>query len=177
MNHRHHEGAKRTDMPQCPHPRAQRSPPIQFVRTLLSLCVVLNVHTASAGNPYEGICQRNAFHLKPAQTVLQQTLPGPLPRVHLTGITTILQGKRALLKVEFPAKPQEKPKEESYILTEGQRVGSIEVLKINEKRDLVTIDDAGTVTNITFEKIVSAQVPAKPQPIARWGMQYRAVKR
>ena len=164
MNHAHHEALLRLGLAIA-------------VRAVV-LCVGLKtVHTASAGNPYEGICQRNAFHLKPAQTALQQILPGPLPKVHLTGITTILQGKRALLKVEFPAKPREKSKEESYILTEGQRVGSIEVLKINEKRDLVTIDDAGTVTNITFEKIVSAQVPAKPQPLARWGLQYRAAKR
>ncbi len=133
---------------------------------------------ASAANPYQGICERNAFHLRPPPPAFREISRGPLPRIHLTGITTILRGKRALLKVEFPAKPPERAKEECYILTEGQRVGPIEVIEINEKRDQVKVDEAGTITNLTFEKIVPAQVPLKPQPLPRWrGVSYRAASR
>lgn len=86
----------------------------RVLRALAALGVVLvgaainPVDLAFAGNPYSGILQRNAFGLRPPSPVLKETPHAPLPKVHLTGITTILKGKRALLKVEFPGKPSER---------------------------------------------------------------------
>jgi hypothetical protein len=115
------------------------------------------------------------FHLRPAPIASHPAVQKPLPRVHLTGITTILRGKRALLKVEFPPKPFERAaRQESYILTEGQHAGPIEVLAINEKQEQVTLDDAGTITNITFEKI--PVTPARPPLTSRArGLAYRRI--
>ena len=146
------------------------------LRALVCCFAAQLVDAASAANPYQGICDRNVFHLRPAPTTVLQAVQAPLPRVHLMGITTILRGKRALLKVEFPPEPAERAKEESYILTEGQRAGPIEVLEINEKKDQVRLDNSGTITNITFEKIAPAPVP--PQASYRFpGLPYRRANR
>ena len=62
----------------------------------------------------------------------------------LVGITTILQEKRALLKVEFPAQPSEPAKELSCIVAVGQRVGPIEILAIDETAGTVRVNNSGT---------------------------------
>jgi hypothetical protein len=89
---------------------------------------------------------------------------GPALKVHLTGITTIFRGKRALLKVDFPAKFPEKAKQESYILAEGQRDGPIEVLEINDKKAEVKLVNSGAVSTITFDKTAPAPAPT-PNPV------------
>lgn len=137
----------------------------------LVLCWVLATGCpAFAGNPYTDILRRNVFGLRPPPRPATEPARGPVPKVRLTGITTILKGKRALLKVEFPGKPLERPKEESYILTEGQRAGPIEVLEINERTAQVKVNNSGMITNITFEKITAAPAaPARPVPPApKW---------
>src|SRR6188472_2241935 len=60
---------------------------------------------ADSGNPYQGIVDRNVFGLKPPPP------PGKpeekkvdLPPITLTGITTILGNKRALMNVQSPGK-------------------------------------------------------------------------
>lgn len=137
----------------------------RLVRALFCFVAADSVGLALAANPYEGIPERNAFHLMPRPPVRTQATPPALPKIHLTGITTILRGKRALLKVEFPAKPFTRPKEESYILKEGERAGPIEVLQIDEKRAQVKVDNSGVVTNLTFEKIVPASL--SPMRVSR----------
>lgn len=131
---------------------------------------------AVAGTPYNEIPLRNAFGLHPPAPVTKETPHAPLPKVHLTGITTILKGKRALLKVEFPAKPPERPKEVSYILQEGQREGPIQVLAIDEKHSQVKLNNSGTITNITFEKIAAAPAPPPARrQVPQWtGLPYRS---
>ncbi len=134
--------------------------------------------SALAASPYARIYQRNVFHLRPPPPLHTEPAPGPLPKVHLTGITTILRGKRALLKVEFPAKPFERPKQESYILREGERAGPIEVLAIDEKKAEVKVDNSGTVTTLTFEKIASTPAPIPSQALRRLrGLTYRGFQR
>lgn len=129
-----------------------------------------------AGNPYHSIYDRNAFHLRSLIAARAAPPHEPLPLVKLTGITTILPGKRALLLVDFPVRPREKPREESYILAEGQRAGPIEVLAIDEKTAHVTVDESGTVTNLTFDKLTPTARPAPARAVYRWGNQpYRAV--
>src|SRR5690348_6027189 len=93
------------------------------------------VAESTDGNHYHAIVERNVFDLKapPPPVTAAPVTNTPPPNVKLTGITTILGNKRALFMVqEAPVggKPQ---KEESYILTEGQRQGALEVLEINDK--------------------------------------------
>jgi hypothetical protein len=139
----------------------------RVLRAFLFACAALFSAAALAGNPYREISERNVFHLVPRVPARTQTNPEPLPKIRLTGITTILRGKRALLKVQFPAKPFTHPTEESYILKEGERAGPIQVLQINEKTAYVTVNDSGVVTNLTFDKIPPAPAPAPKLPMAR----------
>ncbi len=115
---------------------------------LLLICLVVlgcSLNLAFAENPYSALCLRNAFALRPAASAV-------------TGITTILRGKRALLKVERPGEPLIKA--ESYILAEGQRQGPLQVLQIDEKAARVQVAFSGTVTNLSFD-------PATPAPASK----------
>lgn len=103
------------------------------------------------GYPYQGIVERNIFGLKPPPPpVRPEDVKPPVPKVWLTGITTILGNKRALLKVQIPAKPPQQAKEESYILTEGQSEADIEVLAIDEVAGTVKVDNHGTIQTLDF---------------------------
>jgi hypothetical protein len=99
--------------------------------------------------PYQGIVDRNIFALKPLPPpVRPEDIKSPVPDLNLTGITTILGKKQALLKV--PAKPPKQPKEESYILAEGQSEGEIEVLTIDEVAATVKVNNHGTIQTLDF---------------------------
>jgi hypothetical protein len=120
------------------------------------------------GNPYNVIVDRNVFDLRaPPPPASSQPTNTPPPNIKLTGITTILGKKQALFMVQEPAPPG-KPanKEESFILTEGQRQGAIEVLEINNsaKQPTVKIKNDGTVAVLTFEKVNLPQAPASAPP-------------
>lgn len=143
---------------------------LYFGLKVLAVCWAVSVAcSVLADNPYSSILQRNVFRLRPHPPAASEPARAPLPKVHLTGITTILKGKRALLKVEFPAKPPARPKEESFILKEGQRAGPIEVLEINEKTEQVKLNNSGTITNLTFEKLAPTPQPStSPVAVPRW---------
>lgn len=120
---------------------------------------------AASRNPYQEIAARNIFGLRPPQPVHVEPPPAPpIPKIVLTGITTFFGEKRALLRVQVPAQPRQPAKEESYILSEGQRDGQVEVLKINERTAHVTVEISGQVAEITFEK--SPPPPSPPAPSA-----------
>lgn len=113
---------------------------------------------------YNAIVERNVFGLKPMPPPSTPSNPAPPapPKITLTGITTILGDKTALLKAELPAsKPGEKAKEQPLILSEGQREGNIELLKVNENAGTVTVNDYGTVMTVAFPKVTSG-TPASP---------------
>ncbi len=80
--------------------------------------------------PYSAIWLRNVFDLKPPPPptpVNTAVTNAPPPNVELTGITTLLGTKRALFMVQYaPAPGKPAGKDESYILTEGQRQGVLE---------------------------------------------------
>ena len=116
---------------------------------------------------YHAITERNVFGLRaPAPPPTLTNPPAALPKITLTGITTILGNKRALMKV-IPAgeKPGQTNKEQSVILTEGQREGEVEVLQIDERLGSVKVNNSGTVMTLTFEKD-GAKLPSTPTPAA-----------
>jgi len=120
----------------------------------------------SPANPYQGIVDRNLFNLKalpgPGDNLPP---PDPPPKIILTGITTILGDKRVLFKVQAPAKPPQPAKEESYILTEGQRDGDIEVLEIDEKAGVAKFNNHGTMQTLDLVND-SAKLPGVPAAAA-----------
>jgi hypothetical protein len=125
----------------------------------------------ASSDRYQIISERNAFGLRPpAEPLAVNSSPVPLPKITLTGITTILGDKRALMIVApVGSRPGDPNKELSLIMTEGQREGEIEVLQIDEKAWSVKVKNSGTVLLLTFEKDeakLPASSPALPgQPL------------
>ncbi len=121
-------------------------------------------------SPYSAIWLRNVFDLRPFLPPVTNTVPvtnAPPPNVELTGITTLLGTKRALFMVQDSPSPGKPPgKDESYILTEGERQGVLEVLEINPKAKTVKIKVEDLVSTITFK---TNKAPASPQPMAGGG--------
>jgi hypothetical protein len=133
---------------------------------VVAFCSGANViGAASSGEPYGRIAKRNLFGLHDPAPVQQAIAPPPaLPKVTLSGTTTILGYRLALLRVQSPARPGEQQREESFMLSEGQREGSIEVLEINEKAGSVRVNNSGTEMTVAFEKDAGkgAGAPAPP---------------
>ena len=123
----------------------------------------------SSGNPYHGIVERNIFDIHAA---LPPPPPDPNigrpppPTIKLQGITDILGRKQVLFKVQLPPKGGAPAKEESFILTVGERQGEIEVLEINPKAGTVKMNNYGVVTNLSLElnsdKLVNVAPVAAP---------------
>lgn len=103
----------------------------------------------STDNPYNSIVVRNPFGLiaPPPPAPIETTTPPS--NIKLTGITTILGIKNALLMAQEPGPAG---KSQSYILTEGQREGQIEVLAIDNIAGLVKVNNAGVVSTLNFDK-------------------------
>ncbi|HVV00289.1 MAG TPA: hypothetical protein VHH88_02935 [Verrucomicrobiae bacterium] len=104
---------------------------------------------------YNKITERNVFGLREPAPAPQANAPAqeaPLPKLILTGITTILGNKIAFLKAQFPAEKGAAAKEESMMLSEGQREGPFEVLEIDEHAEQVKVNNSGKVMPLTFDK-------------------------
>jgi hypothetical protein len=126
----------------------------------------------SSGGPYHGIVARNVFDIHPPvphDPALDKPPTPPPPNIRLQGITDILHRKQVIFKVQLPPKPPAPAKEESYILTEGQREGEIEVLEIDVKAGTVKMNDYGIITNLSIElngeKLVSGPPAGAPPPV------------
>jgi len=128
---------------------------------MLGATATLAIVPDQTKDQYQTIPERNVFGLRPPQAQAPPAnASAPLPKITLTGITTILDSKRALMKVAPSGGKQVDPaKELSLILTEGQREGDIEVLQIDERAGSVKVNNSGTVMLLTFEKD-GAKLPA-----------------
>jgi hypothetical protein len=115
----------------------------------------------ASGNRYHGIAERNVFKLQQPKPVVVERPAPVLPKLKLTGITTLLFPKRVFIKVQFPAQPGEPAKEESLMLALGQREAGIEVLEVDEKTGIVKVNNRGAITLLTFdqESVKNGRVP------------------
>ena len=112
-------------------------------------------------NPYAPAVVRNVFGLNPPQPVDLNVAPAdPPPKITPNGIMSILGQLQVLFKVAVPAKAGQPAKDESYILSEGQRQDEIEVIKIDEKNSQVTFNNHGTVQELGLAKANAPAVPA-----------------
>lgn len=131
----------------------------------------------TADNPYVGtITNRNLFNLKaPPDPSQVPTAPPPqVPNVLLAGITTLMGGKTALLRIPRPARPPEPAKEVSVILAEGAPAEEgVQVLEINVAAGTVKISNNGTLQTLDIEKnapkaaAAPAAAPGAPVPGAK----------
>ena len=122
-------------------------------------------------SPYAGIVpngQRTCLVLRDPVIVVADPSPKvtALPKITLTGITTILGRRMAFITV-----PGIKPGEaaESFMLAEGQGVNDIEVKTIDERAGVVNIINHGESQLLDFDhdgvKASASPVPVLNQPI------------
>ena len=113
-------------------------------------------------NDYDGIAPRNIFNLREPVTIAPPPTNPPLMNLNLTGITTMLGYKLAIIRTHPPAKPGTPPAEQTLTLMEGQSDGEIEVLQIDEKAGRVKVNNGGTIVTLTFEKDGVKPIQALP---------------
>ncbi|HEU5070552.1 MAG TPA: hypothetical protein VFV96_09095 [Verrucomicrobiae bacterium] len=134
------------------------------------LAAVSTASALTADNPYvDTITNRNLFNLKaPPDPSQAPTAPPPqVPNVLLAGITTLMGGKTALLRIPRPARPPEPAKEVSVILAEGAPAEEgVQVLEINVAAGTVKISNNGTLQTLDIEKNApkAAAAPAAAAP-------------
>ena len=106
----------------------------------------------NAGNPYAGIVDRNVFALKPPPP--PPVAPDPNvtspQKIILTGIVKAFGKKRVFFKTPPTGKPGEK--EASFMLSESERAGEIEVLEINEALGTIRVRNHGLEQALSLEK-------------------------
>jgi hypothetical protein len=117
-------------------------------------------------NPYAPIVVRNVFDLNPPPPADAGQPADPPPKITPNGIMSIFGQLQVLFKVAGTAKPGQPAKDESYILSEGQRQDEIEVIQIDEKNSLVTFNNHGIVQELP---LVKANVPAVNTPTSAPG--------
>jgi hypothetical protein len=113
-------------------------------------------------NKYDDIAKRNLFALK-AKPITEPAAEPEKPRSRITvaGIATVNKRKQVVLNVQAPAgAPGQQAKNESMLLSEGQREGQLEVVSIDEKQGSVRLNDYGTVMTLTLDK----NGPPTPSP-------------
>jgi hypothetical protein len=114
---------------------------------------------ALPNNPYAPIVTRNVFDLNPLPKVDPSTTIEaiPPPKITPNGIMDVFGHLQVLFKAPDSGKP---PKDNSYILSEGQRQDDIEVMKINEKAGIVTFNNHGTVQEIPLTSASASSTPS-----------------
>jgi len=138
----------------------------------LLLCAAARATGAHVSrNPYQGIVRHNVFALRMPSPAIKDPPKSPPPQVTLTGISTLLPRKCAMLRVRFPPQPGKSAEERSYLLAEGEQSGQVKVLAIDEKSGTVKANICGTIMTLTFEQngtplpLASVpQLPAAPPP-------------
>jgi len=103
--------------------------------------------------PYATIVARNIFGLVPVPPPPPpaEPLADPPPKITANGIMTVFGDLQALFKVSEPGKGGQPAKDQSYMLSEGQRQDDIEVIKIDVKAATITFNNHGTQQEIPLE--------------------------
>jgi hypothetical protein len=102
-------------------------------------------------NPYTAIASRNIFNLSAPLPVVETAPPdGPLPKIKLEGITSILGGWEVLCKADEVNPAGALVEEQSYILKENEVKDGIKVVSIDPVVGVVTFVNHGTVQEIVL---------------------------
>jgi len=141
--------------------------------TCIGLLVLVSTQRARAtatetdpqGNPYQAIVGRNVFSLKPPPPPQPPEDPlkkNPPPTIKLQGLQTILGRRQVLFKL--PAKPPGQPKEESFVMNEGERQGEIEVVQIDMQTEAVKFRNHGQEQLLNMKDDADKPLIAAPPP-------------
>jgi len=133
---------------------------------VISCLAVVTAVQAVGDNPYQKIVERNVFGLKPIPPPPPPPPPPtpPVPKITLQGITTILGYRQVLFKALTPPSAGVPLKEQSYMLSEGQREDDIEVVTINETDGTVKFNNHGTVQLLDMKTDSAKATPGAALP-------------
>jgi len=126
---------------------------LRFIPGLLAagcLCgLALPAEAAASGNPYTPIVERNVFGLVPipVHNPADDVPETPPPKITPNGIMTLFGKVQVLFKVQDNT-PGQPPKEDSYVMGEGERQDDIEVQKIDQQAAVITFDNHGVVQEL-----------------------------
>jgi hypothetical protein len=125
---------------------------------------------AASGNPYTPIVERNVFGLVPipVHDPEAEVPVVPPPKITPNGIMTLFGKLEVLFKVQDNT-PGQPPKEDSYVMCEGDRQDDIEVQKIDQKAEVITFNNHGVVQELPLVAVKDAKGPAGPVPVPRPG--------
>jgi hypothetical protein len=119
---------------------------------------------ASADNPYATVVSRNIFGLLPPPTnPPEQKPPDPPVKITANGIMSIFGEWQVLFKTSVN-KPGQPPKDQSYMLSEGQQEDDIEVVKIDHKASIVTFNNHGIVQELPLANAPTGGGPGGSSP-------------
>ena len=103
---------------------------------------------APAQNPYTALVNRNIFGLVPVPPPVPPPAPPeePPPKITVNGLMRLFGTTyQVLFKTPGKVKPGQPPKEESYVMGEGERNDDIEVKKIDPDAGMITFVNHGVV--------------------------------
>jgi len=140
------------------------------VRFILGLLVVgwlsgqSLMAVAADENPYAPIVTRNVFGLVPIpiNAPVDPASLVPPPKITPNGIMTLFGKLQVLFKVADVARPGQPPKDESYVMSEGDRQDDIEVQKIDEPSAIITFNNHGMVQQLPL--VVGTATGGGPAP-------------
>jgi hypothetical protein len=133
-----------------------------WLLTFSSLAVVASASAAVSERPSEAIAKRNVFRLVAPQPEKKTVDAAPLPKIILTGFTTFFS-RRVIFRVQWPAQAGAPAHEESFMLSEGERAGSIEVLQMDAAAGSARFRVNGTVLQLSLDK--DGPKPANSPPV------------
>jgi hypothetical protein len=123
-------------------------------------------------NPYTALANRNVFGLVPIPPPPPpEAAPiDPPPKITVNGLMRLFANNyQVLFKTPGKAKPGLPPKEESYVLGEGERQDDIEVKKINPDTGMVTFVNHGVVQEcalVVAQNTGPVAMPSAPGMVA-----------
>jgi hypothetical protein len=90
-------------------------------------------------NPYAAIVGRNPFGLNPPPPDAAAQDTNPPPKITVTGVMSISGQSQVLFKTPGTPKPGQPPQDKFYTLSEGERQDDVEVVRINDEANPVTV--------------------------------------
>src|ERR1017187_4266455 len=133
--------------------------------TLLASAGVRAQDAVAPDKPYASIVARNMFGLLPIPPPVPVTTEppeDPPPKITPNGTMTLFGKLEALFKVANKGKTGQPPKEDSYVLSEGERQEGITVLKINQPDGIITFDNHGHIQELPLIAASNTTAPAAP---------------
>jgi hypothetical protein len=137
-----------------------------LVSVLLAAALASAQDAAVSSKPYAPIVTRNVFGLVPIPVVdpaASLPPPEPPPKITPNGIMTIFGQLQVLFKVAVKPPPGQPAKDDSFVMSEGERQDEIEVVKIDEAAGVITFNNHGTVQELPLVATpASSGAPAGP---------------